>query len=70
MSADEDVAALKRRLSPKLLDIPGVSGVGVKNGRLAVYLDADDDAVRKKVRTVVGKAGEPEFVVTGTFRAQ
>ena len=68
-----DPTELKRRLSPQLLDIPGVSGVGVRNGRLTVYLDADDDAVRRRVQSVVTKAAPsatPDFVVTGPFRAQ
>ncbi len=68
-----DPTELKRRLSPQLLDIPGVSGVGVQNGRLTVYLDADDADVRRRVQSVVAKASPsaaPDFVVSGTFRAQ
>lgn len=67
---DDDLVALKRRLSPKLLDIPGVSGVGVRNGRLTVYLEADDAAVRRRVQAVVGGTAEPVFVVAGAFRAR
>jgi hypothetical protein len=69
----DDVEALKRRLSPKLMGLPGVSGVGIQKGRLTIYLDSDDPAVRKRVEAAITKAAPkaaPAFVVTGTFRAQ
>lgn len=73
MSDVVDPTELKRRLSPQLLDIPGVSGVGVRHGRLTIYLDADDAEVRKRVQSVVAKAASsvaPDFVVSGPFRAR
>jgi hypothetical protein len=68
-----DVRDLKRRISPKLLRIPGVSGVGLPRGRLTVYLTEDSDKVRREVDQVVQAAagtGLPcDYVVTGAFRA-
>jgi hypothetical protein len=49
-----DPGTLKKRLSPGLLDISGVSGVGISGGTLAVYLEVDSDAVRQAVEKVVG----------------
>ena len=38
MTVDAELQELKRRLSPRLLSIPGVSGVGIPGGKLTVYL--------------------------------
>lgn len=68
-----DPISLKRRLSPLVLSVKGVSGVGVPGGRLTVYLETEDDTVRASVRQVVAKAAPgttPEFVVTGSFKPQ
>lgn len=74
MATGTDAQDLKRRLSPKLLRIPGVSGVGVPRGRLTVYLAEDSDKVRREVHKVVqsaaaGSAIACDYVVTGAFRA-
>lgn len=67
-----DLRTLKKRLSPPLLNIAGVSGVGIAQGKLTIYLEVDSDAVRQAVATVLG-AEAPNapatYVVTGKFRA-
>lgn len=71
MSTPTDPLALKRRLSPLLLEIEGVSGLGVPGGLLTVYLEVDDDEVRRRVREVVDSVApgaSPRFEVTGKFR--
>ena len=63
---------LKRRVSPMLLSVPGVSGVGVSGGQLRVYLESESPALRKRVAGVVEglvKEGDITFEVVGTFRA-
>jgi hypothetical protein len=73
VSDADDPVALKRRLSPLLLGIKGVSGLGVPNGRLTVYLESDDAAVRRRVESAIEKAAPgtaPAFVVTGAFQAR
>jgi hypothetical protein len=66
-----DLALRKRRLSPKLLAVPGISGVGLRNGGVVVYLDEDADEVRETARSLV-EADEPgtplSFDVTGRFQ--
>jgi len=67
-----DLRNLKRRLSPQLLNIAGISGVGISEGTLAVYLEDDSPTVRQEVEKVVGNKalGVPvTYVVTGKFRA-
>jgi hypothetical protein len=73
MSARPDALALKQLLSPLLLEVEGVSGVGAPGGRLTVYLEADDPSVRKRVKEIVARAAPaetPHFEVTGAFRKQ
>jgi hypothetical protein len=65
--------AVKERLSPDLLRMPGVSGVGISGGKLRVYLSEDSDTLRKAVRARVdAEATDAEvgFEVTGRFRRQ
>jgi hypothetical protein len=73
MSSKADAIAQKRLRSPLLLGIQGVSGLGLPSGRLTVYLEKDDAAVRRRVLDVAAKAAPEarlEFQVTGPFRAQ
>jgi len=70
-----DVMKLKRLVSSRLLQIPGVSGVGLPGDRLTVYLDHDydSDRLRSEVRAVVrsiAPSAEVAFLVRGPFRAQ
>ena len=71
MPVPPDAARLKQALSPVLLEIEGVSGVGVPGGQLTIYLTADDPEVKGKVREVVARASPgvtPRFEVTGMFQ--
>ena len=63
---------IKRRLSPKLMPLESVSGVGVAGGKLAVYIvgEAAEEEL-KKIRELIDTEapGTPvEFVTTGEFR--
>jgi len=63
---------LKKNLSPRLLQIAGVSGVGTAGGKLTVYLDEDLPGIKHKVLDIVGDCAsdaDVQFVVTGVFRA-
>jgi hypothetical protein len=63
---------LKKRLSPRLLNVAGISGVGISDGALAVYLESDSDAVRQAVEQVMEHEAPDvpvTYVVTGKFRA-
>lgn len=63
--------ALKRRLSPRVLGIAGVSGLGLPRGRLTIYLEVDDPRVRRRVCQVVARVAPgaaPRFEVTGPIR--
>jgi hypothetical protein len=68
-----DPRALKRKVSSQILQLPGVSGIGVPKGRLTVYLEVDSDEIREKVREVL-KTVSPEadvaFLVLGKFSKQ
>ena len=73
MSAPPDTLELKRRLSPLVLGIEGVSGLGLPGGRLTIYLETDDADVRRRVLDIVAKAAPtatPRFEVSGPFRKQ
>ena len=72
MAADNDLIALKQRLSPHLLEVDGVSGVGVGGDRLNVYLEEDTQRIRDQVGKIIGEHAPNatvSFVVTGGFRA-
>jgi hypothetical protein len=73
VTAKADLREIKRRLSPRLLSIRGVSGVGLPGGKLTVYLAEDSETVRREVAAVV-EADAPDTpftcVVTGAFRPQ
>jgi len=60
-------------VSAQILQLPGVSGIGVPKGQLTVYLEADSDDIRNRVREVL-KTVSPEadvvFLVTGKFSKQ
>jgi hypothetical protein len=55
------------------LQLPGVSGIGVPNGRLTVYLESDSEEIRERVQEVL-KTVSPEadvvFQVIGKFAKQ
>jgi hypothetical protein len=63
---------IKRRLSPKLMPLESVSGVGVSGGKLAVYLvrEAAEEEL-KKIRALIDTEApgtQVQFVTTGEFR--
>lgn len=66
-----DLKALKRRLSPQLLALDGVTGVGIASGKLTVYLSEDLAALRRRLQRIL-KAEAPgvqvALVPTGVFR--
>jgi len=68
-----DPRALKRKVSSQILQLPGVSGIGVPKGQLTVYLESDSDDIKDRVREVL-KTASPEadvvFLVTGKFSKQ
>jgi len=73
VAGEVDPVELKRRLSPLLLGIKGVSGVGVPGGRLTVYLESEDEDIRRRVQKVaaeVAPGAALQFQVTGPFRAR
>ena len=70
---EAELLDLKRTLTPAILNIKGVSGLGVGDSRLNVYLERDDSAVRTQVEsTVSALAGDIpiHFVVSGPFTPQ
>lgn len=70
---ETDPAQIKKRISPRLLAVPGVSGVGVPRGRLTVYLVEDSEAVRRSVSDALAELAceaPVDFVATGAFRKQ
>lgn len=59
-----EVQRKPHELSDMLLSIPGVSGVGMPNGKLTVYLTADDFGVREKCKAVWPSI---QFKLSGEF---
>jgi hypothetical protein len=70
---DEELLELKQRLAPGILSIPGVSGLGIQGGALAVYLEQESGPARAAVSNLLRRAAAAvsvEFVVTGAFGKQ
>lgn len=66
-----DLKALKRRLSPRLLALEGVSGVGISSGRLTIYLSEDLAALRRRLQRILKSEApgvEVAMIPTGEFR--
>jgi hypothetical protein len=73
MPTADELRSVKRRVSPLLLRIPGVSGVGTPGGTLTVYLAEDSERTRREASAVLERAapGVPVcYVVTGAFQAR
>jgi len=73
MADSTDLADAKRKLSRRLLDEAGVSGVGIRKDRLVVYLAIDDPAVRRNAQEVARELGVTAplvFEFTGELRKQ
>ena len=71
--AAPDPKTLKQKVSPRILQVPGVSGIGIPKGNLTVYLEVDSDNVREEVRKVldtISPESKVVFMVTGKFGKQ
>lgn len=71
-AAESSLLDIKRRLSPKLMPLECVSGVGIAGAKLEVYLvrEAAADEL-KKIKDLIDTEApgtEVEFVTTGEFR--
>jgi hypothetical protein len=72
MKNEPDLPELKRQLSPLLLRIPGVSGVGIHDGTLTVYLADESPLTKQPVEALIASHApgvDVQYVVTGVFRA-
>jgi len=71
-AAENTLLEVKRRLSPKLMPLESVSGVGIAGGKLAIYLVREAaEKELKKIRELVDNEApgtQLEFVTTGEFR--
>jgi len=69
----DKLSKAKRRVSDGLLDEPGVSGVGLRDDAIAIYLATGDAELRSraeaKARALAPKA-RFVFDVAGEFRKQ
>lgn len=66
-----DLQRLKQRLSSRLLNINGVTGLGIPGGKLTVYLAEDSDLVKRDVAAVLAVEAPAlpiAYVTTGPFR--
>jgi hypothetical protein len=73
VTTPNELQSLKQRLSPVLLGIPGVSGIGITKGQLAIYLVEDSAQVRRDVAAVLQReapGAAADYVVTGRFKRQ
>jgi tagatose-1,6-bisphosphate aldolase len=71
MPKTRDLLSVKNLVSPKLLKLSGVTGVGISGEKLAVYLDQDKPEIRQQVQQhldSVADGVEAEFFESGTFR--
>jgi hypothetical protein len=71
--SEPELRTVKKRVSPQILSLAGISGVGISGGRLTVYLERDSEAVRQAVDKVVENVAPDVpilFVVTGIFHTQ
>ena len=75
MARESEVTQLKQRLSRRLLQRPGVQGVGVERGDgaddyvLVVHVEDDDDATRSAVKQTTD-ADAVRIVKSGRFKKQ
>jgi hypothetical protein len=68
-----DLRQYKKSVSARILSIQGVTGVGIPQGKLTVYLQQDLPGVRQKVLNIVApdlSAEEVQFIESGEFHAQ
>lgn len=70
MASENRIRDIKRQISAALLDTPGVSGVGVREGR---YLERNDPALKARAKALADARApgvELQFEVSGRFGKQ
>jgi hypothetical protein len=73
MASGNRIRDIKRQISAALLDTPGVSGVGVREGRVMVYLERNDPALKARAKALADARApgvELQFEVSGRFGKQ
>jgi hypothetical protein len=71
--AETSLSQVKRRISERLLDEAGVSGVGLRKKQVVIYLERDDPRLRRRAERVaraVAPATPLTFEVSGPFKAR
>jgi hypothetical protein len=66
-----DLNEAKKKVSKLLMNVPDISGVGLHEGVLIVYLARDSDTVRRRAQEIINQAAPGvvfEYLVTGKFR--
>jgi hypothetical protein len=73
MKSSSDLKAAKRQVSDAVLKIPGVTGVGLPDEGLTIYVESESPELRQRVM----RSLEPlnlsvpiHWEVTGSFRRQ
>ena len=69
MLDNDALLAIKRRIVNDVMAIAGVSGVGIGEGGLYVYLERDDPEAQAAARRVIGSDAPVAVIVSGKFRA-
>lgn len=72
MATEQEIREVKRRHSPHLLSVPGVSGVGIEKDDageyvLAVHLDTDNPEARKRLPDAI-EGYRVKYIQSGPFR--
>ena len=70
MASENRIRDIKRQISAALLDTPGVSGVGIREGRVMVYLERNDPELKARVKALAAARApdaELQFEVSGVF---
>jgi len=73
MPAPKTLADAKKKISSTLLNMEGVSGVGLRGDRVVVYLESDDARRRDQAERMAQKVAPATpviFEVTGRFEKQ
>jgi hypothetical protein len=73
MKSSPDLKTVKRRVSEAVLKIPGVSGVGLPDQGLTIYLAAESPELRERVKRTLEPLNVSvpiHWQVTGEFRRQ
>ena len=70
MLSETELDRVKLSLSPQLMQIDGVSGVGVGEGYVQIYLADDTHSLRTEVEAVVSQRAPHapvRYVISGRF---